>query len=368
MRAQDIVNQLFNVLPKYTNLFTDNLSVTSLTRSGTTVTAVTATNHGLTTDKYAFIFGARNPISISSLTQVGGVATAVTSEDHDLSLNAEDVRLGYECFIDISGANEADYNGSHKLLSVANRREFTYEIVDTAPATATGTPILEQDGIGYNGRHQVTVIDPTTFTFATTFTPNSPAVGTIEARLGARIAGIIAGEQIVEVYTKQPNNILWAFVATGDRVANKDREILSDATYTSGNGVDYRQLVIQPFSVYCVIPTTASLKARAERDLADDLVLPFCKSLLDLKFPVGFAEDPYSGVVYSTDRFYRYDGAIYIHEYSFQTTAWITYSDTIDPEISYPFRDIELDFGTSLNESAGIVMEAKVDLDEDQLT
>ncbi len=365
MKASSVIQQLQSVLPNHTDSFTDNFSVTSLVRASTTVTAITSAVHGLITNDFAFIYGATNQISIISLTQIGGIATAITATDHDLTLCSAEVALGRVVTVEISGAAESDYNGTHTLLSVPDRNTFTYKIVATAPATATGTIFLENYGLGYVGWHQVTVIDTTTFTYETTETPNSPAGGTIEARLRPRISGAVSIDQIEQAYTKKQPTKLWAFVVIGDKVANKNREVLSDATMTQGIGESYRQLVIQPFSIFCLLPSTVSIVARQERDAADDLVLPFCKSLLRLRFPSGFAEDSFSGVVFSYDRFSAYSEAYYVHEYAFETTARLTYGDTLDPEHSMAFRDIDLEFETTLNTSAGVVMTASIDLDED---
>lgn len=365
MKASSVIQQLQSVLPNHTDSFTDNFSVTSLVRASTIVTAITSAVHGLTTDDFAFIYGATNQISITGLSQASGIATATTAEDHDLTLCQAEVDLGRVVTVEISGAVESDYNGTHTLLSVSDRNTFTYEIVATAPATATGTLFLENYGLGYVGWHQVTVIDTTTFTFETTETPNSPAGGTIQARLRPRISGVVGKEQIEQAYTKKQSTKLWAFVVIGDRVANKNREVLSDATMTQGIGESYRQLVIQPFGIFCIFPSATSIAGRLERDIADDLLLPFCKSLLRLRFPSGFAEDAFSGVVFSYDRFAAYSEAYYVHEYAFETTAWLTYGDTIDPEHSVAFRDIDLEFETTLNAGADVVMTASIDLDED---
>jgi hypothetical protein len=364
MKASDIIRQLKAVLPQFTDKFTTNLSVSSLTRSGTTITAVTTTNHGLSTNDYANIVGAKSPTTINTLTQTGGVATAVTATDHDLTLNETEVHLGREVFVEISGANESDYNGTHKLLSVPNRTTFTYELVSTAPTPATGSPILETYGLGYVGWHQITKVNDTTFTYQTTETPNSPAIGTIEARINVRVSGALNLEEAEAAYTAQQVDELMGFVVVGDKTANKDRVVESDAVATMGRGEEYRQLVIQPFSVYCIFPATGSIAARQERDDADDLVVPFCKSLLRVPFSSGFTETAFSNTVFSGDRFATYNKAIYVHEYAFETTGWIVYEDTVDPEYSVAFRDIELDFKSTLREEAGIIMTANINLDE----
>lgn len=368
MKTEDIIRQLQGALPNFTDKFTDNFSVSSLTRSGTTVTAITTAPHLLSTGGYAFIFGAKNPVVISTLTQAGGIASAETATDHNLVFSQAEKKLNQETYVDIDGATETKYNGTHELLSSVNRRNFTYSIDATAASPAGGSPELLQDNGGYNGWHQVTVVDPTTFTYEITETPNSPAAGTIEARVYPRITGAVSSEKVIAAYTKKPPDELFAFVVVNDKVANKSREVMSDATTTPGRGAEYRQLVIQPFTVFVIFPTTQSIAGRQERDAADDLVRPFMRSLLRVKFPTGFTEDPFSGCTFSTDGFFEYNEAIYVHAYQFETTAWITYGDTTAPEIPAAFRTINLNFKSTLSDTAGTIMTAKIDLDEDQLT
>lgn len=368
MKIEDVIKQLQSALPKFTDQLTDNFDVSSLTRSGTTVTAVVTAPHLLTTGDFAFILGAKKAVPITTLTQTNGIANAETSEDHDLTFSQAEKDLKQLTYVDISGAVETDYNGSHELLSAVNRRNFTYEIDSGASSPATGSPVLLEEEIGYNGWHEVTVVDPTTFTYEITQTPQSPAAGTIEARLRPRISGAVSGEQAVDAYTKKLPNELWAFVVMGDKVANKSREVMSDATTTPGKGAEYRQLFIQPFSIFTIFPSTLYIAARQTRDAADDLVLPLFKSLLRVNLPTGFSEIPFSGTTFSTDRFSLYNNAIYVHEYEFETTGWITYDDTTNPEESVAFRNILIDFESDLSTTAGTIMTAEIDLDEEQLT
>ncbi len=112
MRLTDIVSQLKAVLPRYTNDFSTNLSITSLVRSGSTVTVTTPTAHGLVAGNKTLIAGAKTPISISSLTAntqiIAGVSTvyanALCATKHNLTINNKTV--------EISGADQTGYNGS----------------------------------------------------------------------------------------------------------------------------------------------------------------------------------------------------------------------------------------------------------------
>lgn len=365
MRAIDVVNELYSRLPHFTDNFTDNFDITSLTRSGDIATAITTTAHGLNAAEtnYAFVDGARNPIVISSLTQAKGIAIAETAEDHDLTFSDDEFRLGQFYYVEISGVNEAEYNGSHKILGVPDRTHFEYEIDSSAPSPATGSPLLLQSGVGYNGWHEVIDIpDTTTFTYTIdpNYEPNSPAVGTIRAKLRPRISRAVQAEEAISAYTKKNTDELWAFVVIGNRVANKDRHVISDATATPGRGDEYRQKMIQPFSIFTIFPAISEIAAGKERDNADDLTKAFLKSTLRIRFPTGFEEEPYSGTVFSGDRFFLYNKAVYVHEYAFETTAWITYGDTTDPEHSVALKKIDLTFDWTIGN--GEPMTAEIDL------
>lgn len=108
MKLTDIVNQLKAVFARYTTDFCTSLTVSSLTRSGSTVTATTSSAHGLIAGNKVLIVGAKTPITISSLTQVNGYASAICASKHNLTLANSTV--------EISGATQTEYNGSHNLV------------------------------------------------------------------------------------------------------------------------------------------------------------------------------------------------------------------------------------------------------------
>ena len=94
IKASTIIAQLQAVLPTQTALFTNaDISISSLTRSGATVTATTSTAHGLSTGNYVTILNAKTPITVSTLTSVsntgitatGSIDTVVTANDHDFN-------------------------------------------------------------------------------------------------------------------------------------------------------------------------------------------------------------------------------------------------------------------------------------------
>ena len=69
---------------------------------------------------------------VSSLTTIGTTVTAVFSTAHNL--------IQYQVF-KIVGANQAEYNGEHRILTVPNATSVTFEL-GSAPSTTTATGII----------------------------------------------------------------------------------------------------------------------------------------------------------------------------------------------------------------------------------
>jgi len=349
MKGADVISKLIQELPKHSGLFFDNLSISSLSRAGSTVTATTTVPHGLSNGHIVVINGAKSPLTITSITQVDGVATAVCLNNHDLTEGWEGQTPSDSPNIEISGADQAEYNGVHQLLSVVNRKTFTFSVSTTAASPATGSPkLLEQFASGYNGAQAITVVDASTFTYPITTTPESPAQGTITAAKGARISGAVDIETARQSYTAQASNELWAFVVIEDTAANKDRRDDTDATFTNAAGTEYRQRIITPFSVYVFAPSTDEIAARAARDLMHDVRVSLFKVLLRSVFSDGFTAQQVFTTSFNGDGFVVYDGSSYVHRFVFEVVSDITYNDTAKPSEHVAFRDVALNFNDDL--------------------
>jgi hypothetical protein len=329
MKAEEIINQLRRTLPFITDSFTDNISISSLNRSGSTVTAVSTSPHGLDTGDYAFIKGAYNPINITSAVRTGTSVLCTTSDTHDLT-------EGFNCEVLISGFNEAEYNGTFDLVSVTDRNTFTYEVQSGLSNQPTGTGVLNEDlaisflnnlDFGYNGYRQITKVDDTTFTYNIANTPNSPATGTITASINPRISGAISFEVAKASYEKQTTGKLWAFVIIEDGAAGRDRRQDSDTTYTDERGNYYLQDYIQPFSVYVFSPCKNEYSARATRDLMSDVRINLYKSLLTYKPDTGFSDEKKYGITAVSDNFSEYNNSYYIHRFQFEIMSSILVED-----------------------------------------
>jgi len=369
MKAEDIIKQLRAVLPTVTDYFTGSSAVSSLTRSGATVTATTSANHGLVSNNYVTITGAYEPNTISSLTRSGDTATATTAADHDLTeIGTGQANIYPFNRATVSGATETDYNGTFNVVSANNRREFSYT-VDNAPTTpATGTPVLLQD-TGYSGRHQVTVTGLKTFTYTITETPTSPAQGTILAKKEARVSGAVDLSRAFRGYTEQCADEMWCFVIVGDVSVSKDRATLSDSVQTISSQDEFRQRLIEPFSVFVFIPATSSISARPERDMAEDIRAYIYQSLLGVTLPSSLNDAGFSQVSATGDRYVQQtaNDAIYIHEFMFERVVDVTYEDTALPDSTVAFRDFNFDAVIDFGIEGTGDLDADIDLDDSPL-
>lgn len=340
MKSSDIINQLAVVLPTLSDKYTTNFDITSLTRSSTTVTATTSAAHGRSVGEQVNIVGAKTPLSISSLTRLGIIGTLVTSADHDMT-------QGVSTIAEISGAIEAEFNGSFTILTVPNRKTVTFTMADSGATTATGSPLL-LNGTSYlqqyNGLKNIaTVPTATTFTYEITDTTLfSPASGTIKAKTEPRISGAISVDRIVQAYTKQAADQYWAFVVMSDVVASKSRHIETDAVDNIQRSNEYRQQIVQPFTVVVALPVKSEIAARAARDEMEDEFRNICRSILFKKFDSRLFVGAQNPIQFVEHGFTAYSTAFYIHSFNFEATADITFDDTVGYDDDVAFRDIDL--------------------------
>lgn len=361
MKTTDIIGQLQAVLPQETSLFSTTISVVSITPSGTTATVVTSSVHGLSVGNSVAISGSESPIGITSITRVSTLVTVVTTTDHDIT-------EGFHTTVTLSGANEAEFNGTFTLITAVNRRTFTFTVANSGPTTGTGTMILEDPGdpIGFNGLFTVDTVPTTTsFTYTLGKVLTVPANGTILMHLSLRVSGAATVERAVEMYTKQSTQSdMWAFVVLDDGVVSKDRTSRNDALASIAPGGDRRQQFIQNASVYVFVKSTGDLSGRVARDLMVDVRALLLKALIGVKFTSDLNAQDGSGMIYGGDGVEIYDGSTYVHRFEFQLLTSITNDDTVDPDLNVAFRDVNVTILTTLGTEE---LTATIDLDDEPL-
>ncbi len=359
MKISDVIKQLQKRIPQLTDLFTDETTISTLTRSGAVVTAVTTVDHNLITGDTAVITGAVEVIPITSLTLSGQTVTAVLSSPHDLTVPGRQQLRDDNLFafnkVNISGVDQSEYNGEFIVIDTPDRTTFKYTIIGT-PAAPTGTPVYSQT-TEYNGLKTITLIDPTTFTYPIVTTPVSPAGGLPILNSAARISGALSLNRAIDIYTPQADdNSLWCFVVADNDQISRDRGILSDATQEIAAQNEYRVRQIEPFIVYLFIPATSSLTGIAFQDLAEDLREVFYRSLLGVNLPTVLSCVTFSMITPLGDRFVfeASNDAVYIHEYRFERVTDITFKDTKGPDDNIAFQTVGMTFvptgGTEVEE------------------
>lgn len=360
MKAQDIIRHLYKTLPKLTGHFTDDVGISSLVKSGSTVTCTTSSPHGLSTGNYIYISGAKVKTLISSIARVGTTATAVTVGEHDLT-------EVWHTTAEIVGADQPEYNGIKLLKNVDNRKTFKFEVTGSPTSPATGTMyLLEPYRPGFNGWKEITVINSTTFTYnstATSLSGSADVTGAVVRKL-PRISGAISVERAIDAYTKMGANKLWLFVVLGDVRAEKSIFTYGDSVASHTPTTSFRQPLMNEIKLYTIYPTSNSLSGRNERDNITDIAKYLYKCLLGIKFPTYFVDAPNSVLHFTLHRPFLYDGSYYVHEFLFQQRSEITHNDIVEPEITRAFRDLELDFE---NKFENKIQTTLIDLDEIKL-
>ena len=142
MTDEDSIIEAGNELGLTQNVATGSQGVVIFTgTTGTTIpqgSELTAEGNTYTTDLSATI--STKNISVSSITRSGSTVTVNTSDVHSFGSGME---------ITISGANETDYNGDF-IITVTDADTFTYTISATPATPATGTIVASCDCASIN--------------------------------------------------------------------------------------------------------------------------------------------------------------------------------------------------------------------------
>lgn len=259
MKTEEIVNQLKAILPRYTGDFTTNLSITSLTQTAGIATTTTATAHGLTAGEKVLIVGAKVPLTIISLTRNGNYALAITSDKHSL--------IRGNATVEISGADQAAYNGVKKLYIDKNHflsaPVIDIESITISGATATVTtktphgyvddPNVEVQIYGASNENYNKITTLNSVPTATTFTYT--VYGATEDAIPSP-AKILQCKQVINAYT-------FIFEVSGNPTTPATGTITQLTTYKDGyNG--YKTVASVPTATTFTFACTSTLGSPAQ--------------------------------------------------------------------------------------------------------
>jgi hypothetical protein len=359
MKGQDVVNYIKDNIGRYTNLFDATISITSLSSVGGLATAVTSSAHTLSTGDQAVITGVSQYIDIDSITRDGNIVTVTTLQDNripPIDTMPESCKSGIT--VTIEGADPVEYNGTWQVYTSPDEFTFTFKInsTPTTPATVNGI-LLVKDFDNYNGRKEVTVIDPTTFTYSVS-EESLQTTGDIVIR-ATNVENVATLERINRIYDKDATKVSqnWLYVLLGNtEVYKQDGTPASDPDgvhYTSEN---YYYYLVQAFSIVAMLPDKDTVSAGDVSDIArNEVRIALIKTLGNASFDSGLTQAQYEGGTYDGDEALDYEGTLpnYAHTYDFNTKVEINIEDVSVFEGGVPLKEIDVFFDEGL--------EAKID-------
>jgi hypothetical protein len=374
MIAQDIANKLSACIPLYTSGFSAGVTITAIAVTGSTATATTDTPHGLSNGQAAAINGVEAPAQIdtASFLRTGSTATFETLQDHDLTLSERDKANGGKT-ITISGATEAEFNGTFTLLRVFNRRKLMIAVADSGPTAITGSPLVDNaNGNIFNGYQVAANVTATTFEYTLPVTyPLDAVVTNANLQTSIRIISVLDIQQYLnDIYTKKPLDDDMLVIQLGDVTQSKKRNEQTDAASSSNGNDSFTPVLIQSFAIYIIQNVTDDLTGSEARDKVESEYIPaIFKSILRAKFDTGFTVST-SNSTFTGHGVYAFAGqagknkAIYVHELTFEQLAHLNYADMVPQGDTVAMRDVDYTLTTDLGTG---VLTASVDLDEEPL-
>jgi len=343
MKNEDIINTLNERLPFLTDFFNKTQEIESLSAINGLATIVLANdNTELQTDDWITITGAETANAILELTQTDGIATAKTTDIHDLTQT-------FTKTIKISGANETEYNGEFDLLTVIDGFTFTFKIDKTAPAIATGSPILHENNYGdFNGFFKITKIDSKAFTYDIKNLKNITNISQAVLNYCFRITGTASIDRTILSYTEQAAENYCIFVRVNSTTANKDKNVQQDITYYYDTSEQYRQKIIQNVNIYVIIGCNNELLGYQARDKMEEIRNVILQSVCGLPFDSYLGNKSY--LTYKLDETAYYGdiqdwkSSIYVHNFEFETLFEINDNNIAPIEKTVAFRKINANY------------------------
>jgi len=325
MFLSDLVNQTKSYLPLFTELFTTNVSITSISKSGDDVT-VTAPSHGLVVGKQIVISGVKTEVVIDTIMFVQQIATATCATPHDLTVD-------FDKTVEIDSP-ESVFSGRFNLLSAPDQLTFTFSFTGTPAGPSTGTSKTFHN-LGFNGPQEVSeVVDTDNFKYV--LENDSLLVGSGSNMLvmkDSRITGIVNLDRADASYTKYGNNELWGFFVLEPTDTSNDRNVDNDSNNERQEGDDFKLRMIDNVVFYVFVPTSDQVGAVAAMDLTQILLRPIYKTLAAYLPEKVFSTKQQTLLMPDGHELTGYQAAFLIYAYRFQTTSFMEREgESDDPE------------------------------------
>ena len=335
MKISEVVDQLQLIIPKYTDIFSSNLSISTIVSLNGVATITTTLDHKLSTGDAITISDVSYNNPIEEISKDGLIFSIKVNGKHDLTFGYN----GYEK-VSLNGFTDNDWNSDFDLISVQDRNNFKIRSSNSLP-TLNGNEALEEITVGgVNGRYSVVVVSATELEITGSFDNGYYSSGKVKK--GIRIAGTATLTRALEQYTKQNISDLWMFVTMADAIMSKNRTTYNDSYATIAQGQDMRMRIIDGFSVFLVKNVKNDISAVDAVDICrHDMLLPLTKSLFGAKFSTGLSTTSDFITVLTGHNQILYDRSTFVYEYTFEFSYDFILADTVENTDTRAFSEID---------------------------
>lgn len=303
--------------------------------SGGVATITVDEPHGLAVGNGVSILDVPVPLVIDTITRVGTVGTVVTVDDHDLT-------LGFKDSVEIDGVDDAEFNGTFKIISVNNRKTIKFSMPNTGPTSSTGGNVLNAQRYdkSYNGLFAVASVPSATSFTINSFPGATGSVSSGKVRCNIRISAAATYERALDAYTKQRTDKAWCIAVLNGVSASKDRGTNTDFTAKIQRTDFYRQQIQENLTIVVIRNTKDELSGRKSRDDMQELMRHIMKSIGFYEFPNNLTVGKSNPLVFTSHDTLLYDSSLYVHGFEFECSTDIYVEDTVGGDESVAFRDI----------------------------
>ncbi len=383
MKLSPLIEQFSRFLPKYTNKFTDEFDIATISAVGSLVTVTTSTPYqfnNLAGVSFVFMNQVLEALPIISFTYDSdtGIVEATTATDNGLteSMNLKTVKKK-PLTVDLINNTNTALNGTFPLLTSPNRLTFTFQFLKDQVGVSVDGNVINYAINRVGGLKEITATSTTSFTYdvgqdLTGVIIDSPNQMTVRGNI--RISGAANEARAQLSYTAKTTNSsfnddtkFWLILTYGSVTTSKDRVMDNDAVLAMTGGADPRHFLIEEFNAIVFAPTPNSISGRTQRDEIEDVKVAIFRTILN--FP---ADNVYASninenynYVFTAGLELVYLKAYLMYQFTFQVPFDVTFNDMFTDFQITPFRDI---IGTiDINEKGKGQMGFDVDLDDDPL-
>jgi len=350
MKMQPVVKYLHENLPKYTNKFSDTITISSIVAENNLAVATLSSPlpPGTSQVESLTIANAVVAVNILNFDVVDGVATIRTPRDHGMVLNFNFKNRSLVTVAYLRTFSDSTLNGDFEVFEVPNRFVFRFK-------TSLADGIYPIDGVVlnyvssvFNGSVDATIIDSTHISYPVNgITEQTRTVETSELHYNIRITRAADVSKTSDAYTNYEKdgyiqNKYYAFVVAENTTTSKDRNITTDAVATPASDDKY-YFMYEDMHICVYAPTSEDILAGDTRDDLEDIKLALLRTLLYYtpvkqyesynQFSLMFAGD--NEILYNRDRLAR--------AYTFQCQYQLGIQDgNLTQGTLVPFRDISL--------------------------